>query len=188
MLAATKREAAGLGSSLDRVIEGESSEEKFISFLSLEKYKNQRVELVAEMGSNPLLRWRLFEFHKVLRTNQDLKKDYKRHRQLVEWQLSRIYRSRNNLVHSGEIRPHYIRMAMNLDEYYKGLINCLLEELRAFDGIKTIDQILIDVQLHESLMTEHYLTKDLDPNDNLRPSRILNWNPHLTPSPAASSK
>lgn len=69
-------------------------------------------------SGNALLRHRVFRLEaKILRTSKMVAENLKHHRQNVEWQLRRIYRTRNEIVHRGGTSIHTRRLLQHLHTF-----------------------------------------------------------------------
>ena len=74
--------------------------------------------LLAELDNFELLRFRLFDLAKLFRSKDRMIGRIKRHEQNIKWQLHRIYRARNAIVHEGN-PPESVRyLVENAHEYY----------------------------------------------------------------------
>ncbi|MUG74124.1 hypothetical protein GNP93_26535 [Paenibacillus validus] len=83
-------------------IEGDSDIEKFIALVCLDDYSNERKARLYDMFStnNPLATNRIYEMKKNYSDARNILKLIENHEQKVQWQLKRIYRCRNEIVHS----------------------------------------------------------------------------------------
>jgi hypothetical protein len=84
-----------------------------------------RDQLYAELGSFPLLRNRVYQLAETLKDPKSVEALLDTHERKVRWQIRRIYRTRNLIVHSGR-KPSYV--------------HTLIE-----NGHDYLDQILFDV-------------------------------------------
>lgn len=74
--------------------------------------------LAALTAGHPLLCNRLFTMHNLVKDPAVLYKDMKKSEQRTEWQLRRIYRARNLLVHTGSSVTSLSYLATNLEYYF----------------------------------------------------------------------
>lgn len=86
---------------------GFSITQKILALLCVPGNKALRDELYAALGDFHLLRFRIFSIAATLGTPESAKKALDRHEKVVKWQIRRIYRTRNLIVHSGA-KPTYI--------------------------------------------------------------------------------
>src|SRR5690606_20936268 len=66
----------------------------------------------------PLLRYRIFQINCQLKNGAAAKELLAVHRQKVEWQLRRIYRTRNMIVHSGKLPSYTNILVENIHNYF----------------------------------------------------------------------
>lgn len=109
---------------LNRVpdIEGANTVYRALALLAVRSNSNLRDELYAELKDFHLLRYRAFQLSELLSSPATLKKALDTHLMKLEWQIRRIYRTRNMLVHSGK-RPGYINtLVENAHDYFDQII------------------------------------------------------------------
>lgn len=88
-----------------------------LALLAVEENAALRSELYAELKDFHLLRFRAFQLSEMLSSPNSLKTVLLVHEEKVRWQIRRIYRTRNLLVHSGR-RPSYINtLVENAHDY-----------------------------------------------------------------------
>ena len=110
---------------------------KFIKLLTSKLNENARIELFEKCGDFELLKNRISSVSKILSDKNIALEKIKSHEKLVQWQIYRIYRSRNSIVHSGE-SPEYTRyLVENAHDFFdQALLFCL--ELSAWKpGFRT---------------------------------------------------
>jgi hypothetical protein len=86
--------------------------------------------LFETFSASPLLINRIFEAWSEFSDPNSLKKSLEKSKQRVEWQLSRIYRSRNLLVHRGEMSELMPRLLQNMQYYLSICLSRVLHDLR----------------------------------------------------------
>lgn len=110
---------------------------KFVKLLVSDLNENTRSELFDKCGDFELLKNRISSVAKILSDKNFALEKIKSHEKLVQWQIYRIYRSRNSIVHSGE-SPEYTRyLVENAHDFFdQALLFCL--ELSAWKpGFRT---------------------------------------------------
>jgi hypothetical protein len=85
-------------------------------------------ELAALTATHPLLCNRLFTAHKAVATPASLAQALRASEKRTEWQLRRIYRARNLLVHAGVSLPVLPHLMANLEYYYSLILARLLHD------------------------------------------------------------
>lgn len=81
--------------------ERESAPLKMFQLLSLEKYADLRSEVYSQLGYFSLLRFRLFSLQENFASPAKIALMIEAHQRRVAWQIRRIYRVRNAIVHLG---------------------------------------------------------------------------------------
>jgi hypothetical protein len=76
-----------------------SYEAKLAAIICLEEHHDSLAALQASIGPNPLARQRLYEIYSVRSSCGEMYSIIRNQVQKVEWQLYRIYRERNRIVH-----------------------------------------------------------------------------------------
>jgi hypothetical protein len=107
-----------------------NSEEKLahkVLLLLAAENENLRVELFARLDDFPLLRYRIFSMATVFSDHKKFTHMLSEHRKKLEWQIRRIYRTRNLIVHSGR-SPNYIpTLIENSHDYLDSIVFEVLE-------------------------------------------------------------
>ena len=86
--------------------------------------------LFGRCSASPLLCNRLFSVWKEFNDPKSLAASMARSKTRVEWQIARIYRARNLLVHRGEQSPYTWRLLRNAHYYVSSAISRVLHDLR----------------------------------------------------------
>lgn len=76
-----------------------------------------------------------------------MKKTMKAHIERVSWQVQRIYRTRNLIIHSGKSVPYIDILVENLHSYLDRIINVLNEKISHSKHPTTIEQCVLEVKL-----------------------------------------
>lgn len=103
-------------------IEGTNTIYRAMALLAVSSNSDLRSELYTELRDFHLLRYRAFQLSNLLSSPASLRAALDTHLMKVEWQIRRIYRTRNMLVHSGK-RPSYIHtLVENAHDYFDQII------------------------------------------------------------------
>ena len=86
--------------------------------------------LFGRCSASPLLCNRLFSVWEEFNDPKALATSMARSKTRVEWQIARIYRARNLLVHRGEQSPYTWRLLRNAHYYVSSAISRVLHDLR----------------------------------------------------------
>lgn len=119
-------------------IPGSTLKSKFVKLLVLDEYKQERNIFMDSFKDFYLLRNRFFSFQNDLSSPKNIKKVLDRHTKRLQWQIRRIYRARNLVVHKGT-PPTYINILIENIHDYLDIVMATLVRL-ASDGVK-IDSI-----------------------------------------------
>lgn len=138
---------------IEKITIGKSFNQKFAALIVLDELKTERHELYANLEKHPLLKYKIYRYHKIFSQVKKIEDSLKRHKKLVDWQIKRMYRSRNLIVHAG-IVPSYTEM---LVEHSHNFLDKLLTTINNFSidklTIVSIEQAIKEVEI---LQTKHY--------------------------------
>lgn len=115
---------------------------KLASILLCSDNEKKCDELFIIVSGYPLLRFRCFTVQERFKSKSSILKSIERHKERITWQLHRIYRARNLIVHDGS-RPYALdSLAENAHSYLDGFINTVVR-LAAADGMaRDIDECI----------------------------------------------
>lgn len=102
-------------------VKGKKLEDRLARLLILSEHDSLRTDLESATKDFYLLRDRLDYFKKTLATPASVAKALETHNERLEWQIRRIYRARNIIVHSGET-PKYTRALIEHAHDYLDII------------------------------------------------------------------
>lgn len=125
---------------------------RVLSLLCEEKHQPLRDDLYRELGDFHLLRYRIYSLAEMLKNPKVVRDALDLHQRKVRWQIRRIYRTRNLIVHTGR-KPSYI--------------HTLIE-----NGHDYLDQILFDVM---KLSCGEYRVRTLEQAFELAKIRYQNY-------------
>ena len=91
--------------------------------LSLKGNKSIRDELYKLLGNYPLLRFRTFSLAESFKNPKKVQELLNSHDMKVAWQIRRIYRTRNLIVHSGRSPKHIGTLIENGHDYLDTILN-----------------------------------------------------------------
>jgi hypothetical protein len=121
----------------------------------LEEKSGPRITALIELvKDHPLLRYRIFRlWDEVFRSPRKVADNIEHHRRDVEWQLRRIYRERNNVMHRGRSTHAARHLLQHLHVYLVFTINNLVHDLRL-----NPTWTLPDALEHRRLLCDHFVT------------------------------
>jgi hypothetical protein len=138
----------------EKIFPGTDQHTKFAAILLLPDNDDLCKRLLGICSDNPLVRHRLWKLRRDYSTPKAIKESLESHQQRVNWQLRRIYRARNDLVHAGK-RPSYLdSIVLNLDEFYRACFGTLVNRANREQEASGIDQLVAEIGIEYKI----YLT------------------------------
>lgn len=113
---------------------------RLLQLLALDSNVDLRNELYALLKDFHLLRFRLFSLAESLKSPEAIKAVLDMHSKKVAWQLRRIYRTRNLLVHSGRTPTYLSTLIENGHDYLDLALNQIMERTCGEYQIETMEQ------------------------------------------------
>ncbi|MHC1693961.1 MAG: hypothetical protein AB9835_01505 [Eubacteriales bacterium] len=151
----------------------------FVKYFSIySENSTEMKKIYSFLSNNPLLRSRIFETRKNLSTGKKINDFLDKHEILVEWQLKRLYRTRNIATHIGEDMS-YIEIVVNhLHNYFDYVVNYILCKSENDNYISNISVLVFesenDNRIHkemlksdEPLSTNNYIEYLFGPDKNI---------------------
>lgn len=143
---------AVLGEAGSEIISNIKGEEqvvwKLAKLLSVNDYQKEYNALYELLEEYPLLQYRMDNFSKkIFFDSRSGYEELIRHKQKVRWQIMRIYRNRNMIVHNGEHMPYLNIILGNLHYYIDAMFDILIEYYHL--GIKRNQYVFYLVQKEE---------------------------------------
>lgn len=130
-----------------KVPEGDNNIEKCLALLSIRSNEGIRDEIRSNLTWNPNLRSRIFYLSKKLSNGGEFLKTLKAHIERVSWQIRRIYRTRNIIIHTGKTVPYLNVLLENLHSYLDRVLDLLIEEIIRCPHTTSIDQCALEIRL-----------------------------------------
>jgi hypothetical protein len=109
-------------------------------------------QLLTLVSAHSLLRWRIQKLAEYFGAPEKLCQMLERHRDHIDWQLRRIYRSRNDVMHRGRRSPAIARLTQHLHAYYLAIMHNLVGDLLDNDDWRVAAALA-----HRQMLFEHYL-------------------------------
>ncbi|WMJ23348.1 hypothetical protein RBG61_01415 [Paludicola sp. MB14-C6] len=148
----------------DKVLSGVSeigcNKKKIHYLLFLDKYKELRRTMIDLLVNYPVLRTRIIMFNDM-KSTKDLRELIDSYTKRITWHLHRMYRTRNSIIHSGEIPTNIKYLGEHLHSYVDSTLTEFIVKLSG-DSIpfKSVDDIKIDIKFAISNF-ENMLQKDI---------------------------
>lgn len=133
------------------LLEPESRWYRTCALIATKENEPNRNEIYATLDDFPLLRWRIFWLNKQFTSANTTKKFLNNHIQRVEWQIQRIYRVRNLIVHSGNIPSYSNILVENLHNYFDNMVNYIIDSTISKETIRSIKEGIVscDIELKD---------------------------------------
>lgn len=132
-----------LYSHIEKIEKGQNDIEKMTALLVLPEYAQNKMDLIAALPNYPLLKYRIEHYSKQFSDRLELKKVLTNHRKRLEWQIMRIYRNRNMIVHDGSHFPYIDLVVQNLHFYVDTLIDTINAYIgKGYDSLDVIYALL----------------------------------------------
>lgn len=136
---------------------------KLLAVLVLQDYTATYDTILALLGFAPLISFRLQQYKGILSVGAILKDFYIQHSKRVSWQIMRIYRNRNMIVHNGDTFPFLEVILQNLHFYIDSIIDtfCQVDSDRYGNAASIIAKLSLAEQAYlTSLGKANGYTKD----------------------------
>jgi len=117
-----------------------STSEKLLFLIANPKHDKALSVLFTKMDKFELLRFRTYKLHQIFSNKQKLLKFLTEHQRKVEWQLRRIYRTRNGIVHSGNTPKFTNRLIENAHTYFDQIFNLCCDFSCGDSGLYDLDE------------------------------------------------
>lgn len=132
---------------------------RFIALLTLAHNQDLRKELCDLCSENPLALHRLWKSHKDYSTHESVLDAILAHAERVEWQIHRIYRARNQLVHAGKVPSYLESIIANLREYYTAAVTTIVRHASKQEGKSDIDQVVAEIGIAYCIVKRHFQSR-----------------------------
>ena len=124
---------------IEQITLGSNECEKLTALLILPTFSANKNNLLAGLKSYPLLQFRVEQYSNIFSDRKKIKRFLDSHRERLNWQIMRIYRNRNMIVHDGSHFPYIEIIVQNLHFYIDSLIDAINEYLgKGYNSIQTI--------------------------------------------------
>ena len=137
-------EALGI---LNQIVEGVNPIEKCLALFSIKSNEHIREQFYKLFEKHPLLKNRIYFLTTRFSSSDLVLKTLNAHIERVSWQIHRIYRARNLIIHSGKSLPFVNILVENLHSYLDRVLDVLHERIFHSSYTTSIDQIILEVKL-----------------------------------------
>lgn len=142
------------------IVDGTTTEfdaiNKLCSYVLLDDRKTEREQFLASCSDFPLLKERIEYYHTQLSTPIKIYEFAEKHAERVRWQVMRIYRNRNLIIHNGESTSYLKLLVENLHSYVDDFMDYVVYSFGAgFDHITMCQELFAK----ECEWREHFANK-----------------------------
>ncbi len=135
---------------LNKVNEGIGEDEKMFFFLTQDSYDGLRKNVYARLDDYPLLRYRIFTLGENIKNGKQAYTLIERHIRRTSWQIYRIYRARNSIIHDGEAILFIDDLVENLHKYIDVLCDKIIDMISTEKKCESIETAIYYVKVsHE---------------------------------------
>ena len=99
---------------------------RLCEFVLLDSKENERTLFLEGCMDFPLLKERIEYYHTQLATPNKIYNFVEKHSERVKWQVMRIYRNRNLIIHNGETSPYLKLLVENLHSYVDDFLDYVI--------------------------------------------------------------
>lgn len=130
---------------MNQISEIGCEKKKWFYLLLKPEYQNLRKELIGKLGNYPVLRSRILMFEDMKNT-KNLKEYIDKYVQRITWHLYRMYRTRNAIIHSGDV-PHNLKyLGEHLHAYVDSTINEFIMKLSGSIPFESVEDVIVDMK------------------------------------------
>lgn len=116
--------------------------QKICEFVLLKANQGQREAFLSRCNNYPLLKERIIYYSDKLKNPKEIYNFVEKHANRVKWQIMRIYRNRNLIIHDGKSMPYLNLLIENLHSYVDEFIEYVFVSISKGNTIETMCQDL----------------------------------------------
>lgn len=131
----------------------------FANLMFLPEHAALRSDLCALLAKNPLALHRVWKLHNDYKDIKCTNRTITDHENRVNWQIHRIYRARNQLVHAGKMPSYLESVILNLAEYYRSAIATIVSRARMEENRSDIDQTVAEIGIRYGIFKNTFSGK-----------------------------
>lgn len=147
----------------------------FGELMFMPEHGARRSQLAAILSRNPLALHRVWKLHNDYKDLKCANRTLSDHANRVKWQIHRVYRARNQLVHAGRMPSYLESVILNLAEYYRSSIATVVIRAKQEDGKSDIDQTVAEIGINYDIFRASFESKTPSPLTAEHVSRLMDW-------------
>ncbi len=114
--------------------------QRVCEFVLLKENQERKENFLSKCDRYPLLKERITYYSDKLKTPKDIYNFVEKHADRVKWQIMRIYRNRNLIIHNGESMPYLNLLIENLHSYVDEFIESVFVSVSKGNTIESMCQ------------------------------------------------
>ncbi len=118
--------------------------------MMLQEHQTSYAQIFNILDSYPLLQKRLDYYKVKLSSPKEILDIYKNHQTRVKWQIQRIYRGRNLIIHSGKTPYQLDTLIENLHYYFDTILQKINHEASLSVKYITLEHIFLTYKFHDT--------------------------------------
>lgn len=130
---------------------GETDDNKALcDLLSLKEYEEQAVEILDMLYDEPLIRYKFGFLQRIMQSKNKLSEYLSSVTKRVSWDVRRVYRARNKIVHQGDVNDHSDLLVETAHYYLDSVVMSIIWHKLIGSTINSVDNFIFEEQLvHE---------------------------------------
>ena len=125
---------------------------RFAKLVILPEFEESRNKTLALCGQFPLALHRLYRLRHLYSRPKSVRDTLAGHANRVEWQLHRIYRVRNSLVHAGVAPSYADTLVRNAMDYFRSVVTNVTQVASREQGPSDLSLILSEISLEWEML------------------------------------
>lgn len=150
---------------MEEVTEVGCEKKKCFYLFLLPKYNDLRKELMDELKNCPVIRSRVSMLGDI-KTTKNLKGLIDKYVQRITWHLYRMYRTRNAIIHSGEISANIKYLGEHLHSYVDSTVTEFIAKLSGDIPFESVENVMVDIKFAVDNL-ENAITKERDIDEKI---------------------
>ncbi|MET3577939.1 hypothetical protein ABID19_000956 [Mesorhizobium robiniae] len=131
-------------------------QDAFAELVFLEENVEYQKRLCGLLSDNPLALHRVYKLQRDYKNIGAVNGTMDDHYNRVRWQIHRVYRARNQLVHAG-LMPSYLEsVILNLAEYYRSAVVTIVGRAKKEEELSDIDQVVSEIGIKYRILRNFF--------------------------------
>ena len=129
-------------------ITNQTNDTKAICVFSLSsEYSAERMSLYQKLNEFPLLRHRINELNRNLKSADKILNYLSKHNEKIKWHIKRLYRTRNQIVHDGYMPQNLEILVENAHSYFDIFMDDFIVDNMISKSVRSINQAVANSEL-----------------------------------------